>query len=79
MYEEITELEQDLVRILDRYKEVPLAIRVGVLFNVILVLQLHTGPIRDMVIPKETLPVTLKQADDDGPGMTMVERNLESG
>ena len=79
MYEEITRLENDLAKVLDKYKEVPLAVRVGTLFNVITIIQLHTQPIQDIIVPAETLPVTTEIPDDGGPAMTIVEKNLESG
>ncbi len=74
MYEEITKLEHELVKVLDKYKDIPLALRVGVLENVKLIIQLHTEPIRDILIPTETVLV-----GDEGAAMTIVEKNLDTG
>ncbi|UCH12298.1 MAG: hypothetical protein JSW18_05650 [Candidatus Omnitrophota bacterium] len=78
MYEELTELENEIIKAIDKVRanrDVPVAVVVGVLETV-------KGITLDNAIrPAETLPAdsTMQIQDDSGPGMTMVEKNLEPG
>lgn len=74
MYEELTQMENDIMKVLDKYRQgqnIPVAVIVAVLDNVKFVTQ------HDVAHPTETLPVTAIP-DDAGPAMTVVEKNLES-
>ena len=71
MYEEITELENDITKVLDKHrakKSIPVAVIVGVLETV---KQITI----DANINTDTVPPTFVP-DDAGPGMTQVEKNL---
>lgn len=74
MYEEITELENDIMKVLNKYrdkKSTPVAIIVGVLETV------KQITIDANIRLGETIPIETKLPDDAGPGMTQVEKNLE--
>ena len=72
MYEEITELENDLMKVLNKHREkksIPVAVIVGVLETV-----------KQITIDSnisKTIPIETKVPDDAGPGMTQVEKNLD--
>lgn len=73
MYEELTELENGIIKAIDKVREnkdIPVAMVVGVLETV-------KGITLDKAItPAETLPVTTKIPEDSSPAMTIVEKNL---
>lgn len=70
MYEEITELENDITKAINKHrdkKSIPVAVIVGVLETV-----------KHITIDAaiSTVPIKTEIPDDGGPGMTMVEKNL---
>ena len=74
MYEEITELENDLMKVLNKHREkksIPVAVIVGVLETV------KQITIDSNIHPEETIPIKTAVPDDSGPGMTQVEKNLD--
>lgn len=74
MYEEITELENDIMKVLNKYrdkKSTPVAIIVGVLETV------KQITIDANIRLGEPILIETKIPDDAGPGMTQVEKNLE--
>ncbi len=73
MYEEITELENDITKAINKHrdkKSIPVAMIVGVLETV---KQITI----DANINRDTIPTKTEIPNDGGPGMTMVEKNLE--
>ena len=77
MFSLIKEYEDLLVTTTDRWKEgrdVPTGIITGVLEDVAFRYRMGAYEAGQ---PVETLPVTTAIPDDSGPGMTMVEKNLD--
>lgn len=74
MYEEITQLENDITKAVNKHrdeKSIPVAVIVGVLETV------KQITIDANIRLAETIPVKTEVPDDAGPGMTIVEQNLE--
>ena len=72
MYEEITELENDITKAIDKHrnkKSIPVAVIVGVL-------ETMKQIIIDANIPTDITPIETAVPDDGGPGMTQVEKNF---
>lgn len=74
MYEEITELENDITKVINKHrdkKSIPVAVIVGVLETV------KQITIDANVRLTETIPIKTEIPDDGGPGMTQVQKNLD--
>jgi len=74
MYEELTELERGILGAIDKVrarKDIPVAVVVGVLETC------KAITLDNAVHPVDTEPVETTVPDDSGPGMTIVEKNLE--
>jgi len=74
MYEEITKLENDITKVINKYrdeKSIPVAMIAGTLLTVA-----HITIDANLRLA-ETVPIKTEVPDDAGPGMTVVEKNLE--
>lgn len=74
MYEEITELENDITKVINKYrdkKSIPVAVIVGVLETV------KQITIDANIRLADTIPIKTELPDDAGPGMSQLEKNLD--